>query len=88
MVLNGKSHADLQVIFKGPALAGGSMAVEDLAPGLLAIAQTAQRANVILNGENSRLDVKVSANIAKASFHVDLNLISQSIGPLLPFAAV
>jgi hypothetical protein len=59
------------------------MDVEDLAPALLSIARVCQRANEVLN-TGSRLDVKVSATMKQATFHVDLRLAMQSLTPLLP----
>lgn len=65
----------LSINYDGPALSGGEMAVEDLAPALLAMGKLFEEANRVINGDKSNLSVRVKAGFIKGSFEVELHLI-------------
>jgi hypothetical protein len=50
------------VVYDGPALAEHAMDVRDLAPALLAIAETLEEANTVLNGNRAQVRVQVHAS--------------------------
>lgn len=68
--------------FHGEAVASGAMPVRDLAPSLLALGELHTRANALLNGEQSSVDLNFRAT-QRASFDVVLAL-TMTVGPMLP----
>ncbi|BBC81254.1 hypothetical protein APO_0646 [Acetobacter orientalis] len=65
----------LSINYDGPALECGEMAVEDLAPALLAMGKLFEEANRVINGEKSNLSVRVRAGFVRGSFEVELHLL-------------
>ena len=63
-----------RVTYDGPALAASTMDVRDLAPALIAIADTLDAATRALNGERSKAQVDVRASFRTGSFGIDFNL--------------
>lgn len=57
-------------MFDGWALADHTMAIRDLAPALLALAQTFERANELTNGERSRLSLEIKASPREGSLEI------------------
>lgn len=70
----------LSINYDGPALESGEMAVEDLAPALLAMGKLFDEANRVVNGDRSSLSVRVKAGFVRGSFEVELHLIQGWIG--------
>ncbi len=67
--------AVFHVSYSGEGLARGSMDVRDLAPALLAVADSCTRANELLNGTDCRVSVHVEAEFRRGSFKVGLALL-------------
>lgn len=74
----------LHIAYDGPALEDGSMDVRELAPALLAISETIERANEALGGQ-SPITVKVRADFKRGSFEVVLE-VAQSVAEQLRMA--
>ena len=53
------SRATFTIAYDGPALTNHTMDVRDLAPAMLAVGQLCDAANVVLNGERSKIQVHV-----------------------------
>lgn len=68
-------EAVFHVSYGGDGLARGSMDVRDLAPALLAVADSCTRANELLNGTDCRVSVRVEAEFRRGSFTVGLALL-------------
>lgn len=67
------NNAHLKIRIAGSAIENGQIDVNDLAPALLAIGELIQAANTEINGDKSKMSVKVRAT-AEGSFEVDLVL--------------
>jgi hypothetical protein len=76
------SSAELTIAYDGKAVRAGLMDVQDLAPALLASGKLIQKANTLLNGERSHVEVKVRSDFRRGSFlvnlHVDQGLLEQA----------
>jgi hypothetical protein len=72
------SSTDFGVSFDGPALAGGQMAVRDLAPALLALGDVFVAASRIVEPDKSPAALSIQAT-REGSFSVDLLLGGQSV---------
>lgn len=68
------SSCRFTIAYTGDDVAQGSMAVEDIAPALLAIGELFNAANATLNGESAKVDVRISAP-EHGSFGVELEII-------------
>jgi hypothetical protein len=79
------SEAQFTLVFRGPAVENGEIDVQDLAPALLAIGELLQAANDTINGQASKVAVKVRAT-AEGSFEVDLSLWQQVIESIFTYA--
>jgi hypothetical protein len=55
------SRASFTIAYDGPALRDGAMDVRDLAPALLAVGQLFDAANTVLNQNEARVNVNVTA---------------------------
>lgn len=73
--------------YDGPALADHSIPVRDLAPALLALGQSFDRANDILNGERAAVSLEIRAT-SQGSFEIALLLkqIYEGAGTVFPGA--
>lgn len=67
---------DFSVAYEGPSLDDHAMEVRDLAPALLALAQSVDRANALLNGDRASVSLQVKATEA-GSFEIVLQMITQ-----------
>jgi hypothetical protein len=79
---------NFSIIFDGPALEGGEIDVNDLAPALMALNDLFRSANKKLNGNKVETSLRVRATAAKC-FEVDLSLIQlagQTIQDILTYA--
>lgn len=63
------------------------MDIKDLAPALLAIADTLEEANLVLNGNRAQVRVQVHASFKTGSFGVDLDVAQKFISHALDFLA-
>ena len=83
-------HQDFKISFGGSTVENGEIDVNELAPSLLAFGDLIQNANRVINGEHSKITVKVKAT-AHGSFEIllsvlqDISLLEQ-IQNLLDFA--
>lgn len=68
------SKASFTIAYDGPALRDGAMDVRDLAPALLAVGQLFDAANSVLNGDNARVNVQVTAT-GQGSFEIVFDLL-------------
>lgn len=81
------STATFRVVYDGPALVDHAMDVNDLAPALLAIAETLEEANRILNGDRAQVRVQVHGSFTTGSFGIDLDVAQTFISQTLEFFA-
>lgn len=72
------SSAELTISYDGTAVRSGLMDVRELAPALLATGTLLQKANLILNGENAQVSLKVRGEFKRGSFRIDF-LVDQSV---------
>jgi hypothetical protein len=81
------SSAELTITYDGNSVRTGLMDVQELAPALLASGALIQKANRLLNGESTHVEVKVRSDFRRGSFlvnlHVDQGLIEQAKAFLL-----
>lgn len=68
----------LEIMYDGPALSDGTMDLDVLAPALLAIGNLFQASNKILYHKRQPLKVSIRAEMKKGSFHVILDIASQT----------
>lgn len=69
-----KTRSAFQLAYEGPAVADGSMDVRNLAPALGALDDFVQRSNELLNGDCSKVTLRVVAGFDKGSFDINLLL--------------
>ena len=67
------SHADIALVYEGPAVESGLMDVRDLAPALLAFGNLVEATNRIVNGENATAKVQVKT-VGAGSFAIGLDV--------------
>src|SRR5437588_1172700 len=81
------STAEFAISYDGELVRAGLMDVQQLAPALLASGALIQKANRLLNGEGTHVEVKVRSDFRTGSFlvnlHVDQGLIEQAKNFLL-----
>lgn len=69
------SQTSFQVVYDGPALAGSSIDVRDLAPALLAFGDVLEQANYTLNEGRATVALKVNASFKSGSFGIDFSVV-------------
>jgi hypothetical protein len=67
--------ADLQILYDGEALRNGSMDVRELAPALMALGDLCERTNKLLNGDDTKVSLRVHADFKRGSFQVHVDLV-------------
>ncbi|MPZ49331.1 MAG: hypothetical protein GEU75_08545 [Dehalococcoidia bacterium] len=72
------STSEFSEVYDGPAIADHTMEVRDLAPALLALAQTFERANSLLNDERVHLSLEIKASPRQGSLDI-MFVIKQTI---------
>lgn len=79
-------RASLQLTYDGSALKSGIMDARDLAIALVSIQNLCEQANLILNGQQSTVNVRVKADFKKGSFGVSLDVVMTTLAQALPIA--
>lgn len=77
------SHTHFQVVYDGPALAGSTIDVRELAPALLAFGEVLEQANHTLNGGRAQVSLRVSASFKSGSFGIDFSVVQRLIDQAL-----
>jgi hypothetical protein len=67
------SHADISLVYEGPAVESGVMDVRDLAPALLAFGNLIEATNRVVNGDNATAKVQVRT-VGAGSFWIGLDV--------------
>lgn len=73
-----KTSSSFQLAYDGPAVSDGSMDVQELAPALQALGDLLQRSNELMNGDNSRVTLRVVAGFDRGSFDINF-LLNQGL---------
>ena len=73
------SREHVTIRYDGPVLSGHSIAVDDLAPALLAIAEMCKLANKEFNGDRATVKVFVNADLEQNCFELRLELVQTLI---------
>ena len=69
------STATFQVIYDGPALAGSTIDVKELAPALLAFGDAIEQANFSLNEGRTGIALRVNASFKSGCFGIDFSVV-------------
>jgi hypothetical protein len=72
------SSADFTISYDGEAVRAGLMDVQELGPALLAAGTLLRKANRVLNGDTTSVELKVQSNFERGSFDIHL-LINQGL---------
>ena len=67
-----EDNYNFELMLDGNALKKGEIDVRDLAPSLLALSDLVEQASNIVNGKNTKIDIRVKSDFRKGSFLVDL----------------
>lgn len=78
------AESEFRVVYDGDALRDGRMAVEDLAPALLALGELFRDANTIINPNEPPVSLQIRAT-TEGSFDVDLVLVQHGIQHVVNF---
>ncbi len=77
------SQTSFQVVYDGPALAGSTIDVKDLAPALLALGDVIEQANITLNAGHAKISLRVSASFKSGCFGIDFSVVQSLIDQAL-----
>lgn len=80
--------ASLQLTYDGSAVKSGIMDARDLAIALVSVQNLCEQANLILNGQQSTLTVRVKARFKKGSFGISLDVVMGVIAQTIPILNV
>lgn len=69
------SHASFEVVYDGPALAGSTIDVRELAPALLAFGDVIEQANLTLNAGRTSVALRVNASFKSGSFGINFSIV-------------
>lgn len=69
------SSTSFQVVYDGPALAGSTIDVRDLAPALLAFGDVIEQANFTLNDGRTSVALRVNASFKSGCFGIDFSIV-------------
>lgn len=69
------SSASFQVVYDGPALAGSTIDVRELAPALLAFGDVVEQANLTANAGRTSVFLRVTASFKSGSFGIDFSVV-------------
>lgn len=73
------STAGFRIIYDGTALVNNEIAVRELAPALISIADLLEEANFVINGKESKIDVNVKGSFKSGSFGIDLKVVQNFV---------
>lgn len=68
------SRDTICIAYAGRAVDTGAMAINELAPALLAFSDLVDEANKVLNNDGSKVNVYVKSNFQKGSFEINLEI--------------
>ena len=71
------SRSDFRLAYDGEALATHTMDVRDLAPSLLGLGEIFVEANRVLNGEEAKVEIRVTPNVHENCFDIGLQVLQQ-----------
>lgn len=69
------SSTSFQVVYDGPALAGSTIDVRELAPALLAFGDVIEQANFTLNEGRTSVALRVNASFKSGCFGIDFSVV-------------
>lgn len=69
------SNTSFQVVYDGPALAGSTIDVRELAPALLAFGDAIEHANFTLNDGRTSVALRVNASFKSGCFGIDFSVV-------------
>lgn len=69
------SSTSFQVVYDGPALAGSTIDVRELAPALLAFGDAIEQANFTLNDGRTSVALRVNASFKSGCFGIDFSVV-------------
>ena len=73
------SSTSFQVVYDGPALAGSTIDVRDLAPALLAFGDIIEQANMTLNEGRTSVALRVNASFKSGCFGIDFSVVQSLV---------
>lgn len=77
------SSTSFQVVYDGPALAGSTIDVRDLAPALLAFGDAIEQANLTLNDSRASVSLRVNASFKSGCFGIDFSVVQSLMNQAL-----
>ena len=77
------SSMSFQVVYDGPALAGSTIDVRELAPALLAFGDVIEQANITLNSGRASIALRVNASFKSGCFGIDFSVVQSLINQAL-----
>lgn len=76
------SNSSFQVVFDGPALAGSTIDVRELAPALLAFGDVIEQANMTLNDGRASVALRVNASFKSGCFGIEFSVVQSLVAQL------
>lgn len=70
-----ETYEKLIIAYDGEALSDGTMDVQELAPALLAIGDLINACNLVLNGKEERIKIKITSDFKKGSFQTSIVVV-------------
>lgn len=77
------SQTSFQVVYDGPALAGSTIDVKELAPALLALGDVIEQANITLNDGHTKIALRVNASFKSGCFGIDFSVVQSLLDQAL-----
>jgi len=76
------SNSSFQVVYDGPALAGSTIDVRELAPALLAFGDAIEQANLTLNSGRTSVALRVNASFKSGCFGIDFSVVQSLVNQM------